>query len=775
MLQACPYKDPDRLVCVDETDLPERTARNFTSLAGFRDWRQQQQVFEPLVGALQWDGSVRTSERSEKTRAYFVSEGFFSTLGAEPLIGRTFFPEDYEVGAARVIVLSHDHWRRWFGADPNAVGQTIIFEDQVCTVVGILPEGFRWIFQGVACGLWMPLVPERIGNWNRDFRGLRAIGRLKPGVSGERAQAQMNLIAERLARAYPEKLGDRGIKTIPMNEAYAWMATRSGEPRALAILLAVVVSVLLIACLHVASLLIARSGARDREIAVRSALGAHRLRLMRQLLTESLLLGLLGGLLGAVLAYWSLAILATVRGQSIPWYLGNHMDRLIPWFVDIRTGVRPLLYVTAISLLTCVAFGLLPAIGASRTNLNRSLSTARTSGHAPRFYGLRAALVVFDIAVSLVLLTGAGLMVKSYGRILRIDPRVNTKNILATSVELGRENARYAEPQQRHAFSRQLVERVGQLPGVECVALANGTPAWAGYSGDTFHVEGSPPDAEGIQIRHTPVSIEYFRVLEIPLLAGRYFTEHDNTASTPVALISESLARCLWPDESPLGKHLTHGRSERITRQIVGIVRDVKHFGDFPDEEVYVPLLQTDGLRWPDVMVRTRPGAGHLATAVRREILGVDPEVIVSDVVLLERMIADLFFTERFSVLFLGGFAILALLLASIGVYGTTAYTVARRTHEIGVRMALGAATGDVLRTVLCQGLKLMAIGIAIGLVGALAATRIIRSLLHDISPTDPLTFVCVSLLLTGAAMLACYLPARRAARIDPMQALRYE
>jgi predicted permease len=772
LFRTCPYKDPDTLVCVYETDNGAKCP--FTSFAGFRDWQQQNHVFAPLVGADQWNGIVRTADRTERTRGHCVSPDFFSVLGVQPILGRTFLPEEYRRGAERVVVLSYDHWHHWFAGDPNVIGRTLLLEREVYTVVGVLPKSFRWTFQRVACGLWLPLSMDSTDR-NRNNRGLLTFGRLRPTVTIPQAQAEMDLIAQRLAQAYPETNATRGILVTPINEAYADFATTRGQSRTVVALVAVVLSVLLIACLHVASLLIARSAAREQEIVVRAALGAHRLRLMRQLFTESVLLAAISGLCGTVLAYWALGFLSSLRGQSLPWTLGPGMERLIPWFLDIRMDAGSLLYVTGVSLLTCVVFGLLPVLGVSKTRLNEALSAGRTPGQTPRFHSLRAGLVVLDIAIAFVLLIGAGLMLNSYARILQIDLQVNTRNVLTASIDLSYGEERYSRPQQRLAFSRRLMEGIGRLPGVQSVAVANGTPAWAGYNAGPFIVEGLPANADRVTIRFTPVSVDYFRLFQIPLLKGRPFTEYDDDTSTPVAIISESLAQRLWPNQDPLGRHLTRTGSKPVTREIIGVVRDVKHLGDFPDEEVYAPDLQEGGLGYPDVMVRASRYTADLPAAIRREILAVDSEAMVSDVSWLEQEIADHFSTERLNTLLLSAFAGVALLLAGLGVYGTTAYAVSRRTHEIGIRMALGARSPDVVRAVLRQGLTLTVIGLTLGLGGALAATRIIRSRLYEVSPTDPLTFVCVALLLAGVALLACYLPARRAARIDPMAALRYE
>lgn len=782
MLGSCPYKDPETLVSVCETSshvhpitgTPVVSRWGFTSPAGFRDWQEQNHVFEHLVGADQWNGFIRAGDRTERCRGHLVSPGFFSVLGAQPILGRTFLPEEHRQGGDRVAVLSHDHWRHWFGGDPDVVGKTLIVDREAYTVIGVLPENFRWIFQRVACGLWMPMPLDAASDTNRNNCGIQVLGRLTPGVSVAQAQQEMDLVAGRLAQAYPETNATRGIQVVSIHDAYAHYSGIYGKPRILAIVLAVAVAVLLIACLHVSSLLVARSAVREREMAVRAALGAHRLRLLRQLLTESALLALLGGAFGIVLAYWILSIFSVLRGQSIPMFLGPGSDRLIPWFVDVRINTRCFIYVIVLSLLTCGVFGLLPAIGTSKTNLNRSLSAGRTSGLPPCFHRLRGILVTLDIAIAFVLLIGAGLMINCYARVLSIDPKVDTENVLTATLEMPGTTERYTTPEQRFEFSRRLMGCIGRLPGVQAVAIANGTPAWKGWSAPKFTVEGH---VEEIQIRCTPVSLDYFRLLHIPLLQGRSFAEHDNNISAPVAIISESVAQRLWPNANPLGRRLTHGRSKLVTREVIGVTRNLKHFGDHPDDDVYIPFLQTDGLlaMYPDVMIRVDARAAGLTTAIRREILGIDPDMFIRDISFLDQQIANLFSAERLNTWLLSIFAAVALILASVGIYGATAYLVSRRTHEIGIRIALGAQRGDVLKAVLRQGFKLTLIGLAIGTAGALAATRIIRNLLHDVSPTDPATFICVALLLAGITMLACYIPARRAAKIDPMEALRYE
>lgn len=805
MFRPCPYEDPKTLVCVYETDSyvhPETQAivsneREHTSLATFRDWQERNHVFSSLVGAHQWDdATIQSADRTEKTRALYVSPGFFTTLGAQPILGRSFTPEEDEPPGEPVVILSYTHWQRWFGGDPNVIGQTLVVDKQACTVVGVLPADFRWVFQRIACGLWMPMsmYPDHSGS--RNSRGLVAIGRLNPGIDLSRARAEMELIAAQLAQEHPETMGNRGAAVERINEATAAIAEGFGKPRFLVGMLAVAACVLLIACLHIASLLIARSATREEEIAIRAALGAHRLRLARQLLVESILLAGLGSLLGLVLAYWGIAVLTAIRDQSIPWYLQYGKGYAsIPWFVQVHIDGRILVYVTGLALVTCVLFGALPAIGGSRVNLSRSLASGRTRTAGPHFAGIRTALVVGDTAIAFVLLIGAGLLINSYAR-LNTGLGYKPKNVLSAWVVLDESQPPYSQPNQCLAFFEQVLDRVRRLPGVRCATVADDTPAFGGGNFPRFRIEGYSPasyrseDREGFPaIRWQQVFPDYFRVVQIPLVKGRRFTENDRQGTSAVMIVNESMARRFWPAGNAIGKYVTEVREEKseeagtrvVTReyQIVGVVGNVRHFTELKtgpaEPEVYVPYAQNR--HWGDmrVMIRTDSDSRDSINALRSALLTVNRDALIRSILPLEDVIADYISTPRFGMLCLGAFAAAALVLACLGVYGTTTYAVSRRTHEIGIRMALGARSSDVLKTVLRRGLTLMLIGLAIGLAGALVATRVIQSLLYGVSPTDPLTFVCVALLLAGVATLASYLPARRAARIDPMAALRYE
>ncbi len=777
MLRPCPYKDPSRLVWVGETNT-KRTERGRASRPNFYDWREQSHVFEGLVAANRFGCVVNRAGRAEKTDALLVSEDFFSVLGVKPILGRLFAPEEQRPGAEPVVILSAGQWQRWFAGDPNAIGETLMLDGQTHTVVGILPDTFRWVFRRQQCGLWVPMALRPADESHRRRRGTDVVGKLKPGVSVAQARAEMDIIADRLAQAHPDALADVGILVVPMAKAYRRAVGQTASVDILLTLLGVVGSVLLLVCLHVASLLMARSANREREIAIRAVMGAHRLRLFRQLLTESLLLASFGGLFGLLLARGALHVLASFSGEGMA---------LVPWFVDLQIDGRSLLFALGLSVMACGLFGALPAVWTSQRDLSRHLAMGKTVQRGSRFQRVRTVLVVGDLAGAFILLTVAGLVVNTYIQILRFDPGVNPKQVLTLNIEMDTDEGPYADPARRSAFYHRALEQIQRLPDVQCAALTDTTFAWPGYQASLFRLEGRPAGEDQAILRRTEISSDYFRVLQIPLLAGRYFTDREAATNAPVAIINASQAERFWPGQDPLGKYVTwvKGQSQIIPHEIIGVVADVKHYlnlklnemppemrdyiGAFPDDVVYIP-------RYSDaLMVRTTNDATDVPAALREAVSAVDKNVVLTGVAPLEDEIAALFWLERFSTSSLGAFAGVALILASVGIYSIVSYIVSRRTHEIGVRIALGAGRSDVLRAILIQGLRLILPGIICGIGGALLIARIVTRFVHNASPADPLTFGVVALLLAGVALLACYLPARRASGIDPMEALRCE
>jgi putative ABC transport system permease protein len=765
LLRPLPYKDPDRLVMVWEENSKSGYPKDTPAAANFVDWRDQNQVFEGMAAVAEQDFNLTGSGEPVRLTGRRVSAELFPLLGVAPHAGRTFGPEEDRPGAGKVVVLSHGLWQRRFGADRTLIGRTLNLNGEPHTVVGVMPAHFR--FPTRSDELWVPIAftPEQAANRGRHY--LEVVARLKQGVTVERAQAEMSTIAARLQQQHPEQNTGLGAAVEPMHEHLV------GDIRpALLVLLGAVGFVLLVACANVANLLLARAATRQKEIAVRTALGASRLRLIRQFLTESVLLAALGGVLGLLLAVWGVSL------------LGAFVPDDISQVKDIGVDARVLGFTLVVSLLTGLVFGLAPATQASNFNLNETLKEGgRDSSSGSRGKRIRGLLVVTEVAVSLVLLIGAGLLINSFLRLRSVDPGFKVDNLLTMSVVLPRE--RYPNFERRTSFYTDLLARVQSLPGVRSAAVTSWIPL-AATQGDSIGVsaEGHPDPLPGQGKRPSVatrvVSPQYFRTMGIQLLGGREFEEgRDRTDSPVVVLVSEAFARRFWPNESAVGKRVNPGdpNDPADWYEVVGVVRDVRQFelAAEPKPQMYFTYTQAGVFLPRHLVVSTDADPLAVAGAVRSAVWEVDREQPVSDISTMREVLSESLARERFSMMLLGVFAALALLLAAVGLYGVMSYTVAQRTREIGLRMALGAQRGDVLRLVVGQGLKLVLAGVALGLVAAVALTRLMKSLLYGVSATDPATLVTISLVLVAVAVVASYIPARRATRVDPLTALRYE
>jgi len=757
LLRPLPFKEPERLIMIRETKLPQFPEFS-VSPGNFLDWKKRNTVFERLVAINTPSFNLIGTGDPEQISGMRVTEGFFAMLGAKPELGRDFLPEEDQPGRNNVVILSHGFWQRRFGGDPKIIDQTITLSGRIYTVIGVMPATFS--FGGSETVLWTPMGFTSDDAQNHGGHFLSAIGQLKPGATLEQARSELSAIAGQLAQEYPDANTGWNVKLMPLHE----FIVRSVET-ALLVLLGAVAFVLLIACANVANLLLARAAGREKEIAIRTALGAGRARIVRQLLTESALLALAGGVAGLLLAKWGTDLLLKLAPQNLP-----RMS-------DVSLDGRALAFTAAVTLLTGLFFGLVPALQASKPNLTETIKDAggRGSTEGGRRQFIRGSLVVLEMASALLLLVGAGLLIKSFWRLQRIDPGFNQNNALTASVSLP--SRKYPEENQRSAFFQQLLEKVRALPGVQAAGASNVVPLGGDYVLG-FVIEGRPPLAPGAgqSTNYYAVSADYFKAMGIPLLRGRVFTEQDTRNSMRVAVISESMAKRVFPNEDPIGKriHVTNGPT--VFREIVGIVGDVKHYGLDQDTtlQTYEPYTQQP-FSFMTLVVRTAGDPTNLTSAIRNQVLSIDKEQPVSQVRTLEQRVSTSIAQQRFSMLLLGVFAAVAMVLAAVGIYGVLSYAAAQRTHEIGVRMALGARAGDVLKMVIGQGMKLALAGVALGSGAALALTQLMKRLLFGVTAADPMTYVVIALSLTLVALFACWIPARRAAKVDPMVALRVE
>ena len=756
LLTPLPYKNPDRLVWFG-TSHPRFNHPIPVSAPDFLDWKSQNNVFE-YMAAIWTDGFTLTGKgEPEILSGAQVSANFFKLFDASPDWGRGFVEGEDQPGHNHVAVLSYDLWKNRFGSSPNVLGSNLTLEGGSYTIVGVAPRGFAypsWV------QFWSPIVI----NTQQHSRGnhyLRAIGRLKPGVTLPTAQAEMNTIARRIAAADPESNQGVGVQLVLLEER----AVQFIRP-ALLVLFGAVGFVLLIACANVTNLLLAKATKRQKEITLRAALGAGRFRLIRQFLTESLLLSLLAGGLGILVAAWSLDLLRALKPDSIPDVNSIHLN------------LHVLGFLLAISFLVGIALGMAPAWHASRVHLSESLKESGGAGLGGTTGGnLRSVLVVAEIALSLVLLVGAGLMIRSFARLLSIDPGYDPNKLLTFQISLP--DSRYPKDSHVFAFYREALDRISACPGVQSVAISNTLPPSGGETDAAFYVEGHKPSNpnEAPDTIYDPISPGYFQTLKTPLIAGRYFTEQDNNDKSRVVIINETMAREFFGGREAIGKRMNaeaYGLGGWL--EVVGVVADERFFGWDSDvyPSTYFPY-GADPARGMAFVLRTKIDPMYVSSVVRQAIWSIDKDLPFTEVLTMDQRLSQSFAGRRFYMILLGVFAALALILSLVGIYGVMSYSVAQRTHEIGIRIALGAERRHVLSLALGQTAVLTLIGLGAGLAGAFALTRFLGSLLYGVRATDPITFVVVTLVLSVVALVAGYIPARRATKVDPLVALRYE
>jgi putative ABC transport system permease protein len=763
LLRPLPFKNPDQLVLVWEEATHMGFPKNTPSPANFLDWREQNTVFSGMAAMGMRSFNLTGAGEPERLDGRRVSANMFNLLGVQAILGRTFVADEDQPGT-RVALLNETLWKRRFGGDPSVIGRAVMLNGESYTVVGVLPQNVRlpaygsWHDQ-----VWVPLAfpPEEATNRGNHF--LQVIARMKPAIGLKEATAEMETIAARLAQQYPDYNTRIGASVNPLHEEVV------GDMKpALLILLGAVAFVLLIACANVANLLLARAAVRQKEIALRLALGASQARLTKQLLVESVMLSLLGGVVGLALAYAGLQVLT----RFIPPDLAQA--------TAINIDAKVMAFTIVVALLTGIVFGLAPATQASHFNLNDTLKEGgRDMGAGARGKRLRSLLVIGEVAVSFILLIGAGLLINSFMHLRNLDPGFRADHLLGLNVDLSR--TKYPDTPRRVTFFDEVVRRIQALPGVQSVAIAGNLPLT--YNGDSMPigVEGlpDPPPDQRPDIIFRAIGPGYFSTMGIPLVRGRDFTEQDTADTDFGVVVSEKTARHYWPDTDPIGKRLKGGSttSEGPWRTVIGVVKDVRQ-NDFvaePKMQMYFTYRQLKSLVPNALVVRTAVDPMSLAPSVRNAIWSVDKDQPVSNINAMDDVVSRAVSRQRFSMLLLAIFAGLALVLAAVGIYGVMSYSVAQQTRDIGIRMALGAQRSDVLKMTVMQGLRLVAIGLVIGMAAAFVLTRVMASLLFGISATDPVTFLTIALLLLAVAALASYIPALRATRVDPMIALRYQ
>jgi putative ABC transport system permease protein len=734
-------------------------------MAELSDWREQARSFEGLAAYFPIPMTMTGIDVPERVDGLQVTPNFFSVLGVDAILGRTFSEEAGE-DEVRTLVLTHEFWRKRFGSDPSVIDRDVDLDGVRHTVIGVMPEGFQFalrksdVFIRPPRGIPRPpidLPPELDLAEYRDLNWLDVMGRLEAGKSVEDADAEMKVVARRLEEEYPDSNAETSARVISLREQIV------GDIRpALLVLLGAVGFVLLIACANVANLLLAHATGREREMAIRASLGAGRLRIVGQLLAESLVLAFLGGAAGLLIAFWSTDLILAMGPE------------VLPRISLVELNLPVLVFTFVLSILTGLVFGLLPALQVSRINLQDALKEGGRMGIGARRRRLRAGLVILELGLAMVLLVGSGLLIRSFFLMLHVHPGFNPENVLTTVLWLP--ESKYTEDEEIASVYDRVLEQVRSIPGVRSASAVLGVPLGGASARFGFSIEGRPDPAPGQELRagFQPVSPDYFRTMEIPLRAGRDIQDRDHADASPVAVINETMKRRYWPDEDAVGKRISYDDETWV--EIVGIAGDIRFEGldRDPRPEIYVPYKQVP-LRFMTLAIRTEGDPLDLVSAVRSEVLSVDPELPVFKVMSMEQLLGDSMAQPRFNMYLFGVFAATALLLAAVGIYGLMSYTVGQRRHEIGIRMAMGARVNDVLGLVVRQGMVLALAGLGAGLCVAWGLTRVLSAFLFGVTATDPLTFVAVSVLLSLVALLAIFIPAYRATRVDPLTALRYE
>ena len=764
LLRPLQFRDPERLVILWEDISFAGFPRNTPAPANYVDWKNQLQSYEDVAASAESSLNLTGDGEPERVTSRQVTANFFSVLGVQPLLGRGFLPEEDQPHGNKVVVLSYPLWQSRYGGDRNILNREILLDGEKHTVVGVMPAGLQWLETEEQ--LWVPLGLDAEEMRNRGGHYLVVIARLKQGVGLVQAQSEMDALMARLGKDYPQEMmeGRIGGIVMPLHEQLAGDARRP-----LMVLIVAVAFVLLIACANIASLLLARAAGRRREIAVRTALGASRTRIVRQLLTESLLLSAFGGISGLLLAIWSFSF----------------FEKLIPDGMKQSTNLKLdgsiLLFSLTASIVTGIVFGLIPALQSARVDLNESLKQSGGRSGSGTGMRLRSGMIVFEVSLSLVLLVGAVLLIQTLFQLFNQYSVLAPEKVMTMRTVLPL--TKYDGAGKRNAFYQNVLQRVESIPGVVSAGYSTSVPlAWKGGTSG-FFPEGLKEPLAGLayDANHRQVSENYLQTMSIPLRRGRYFGAQDNEHAMPVVIINETMARTYWPNVDALGRRFKLGDPADNTpwMTIVGVVGDVRQMGiDVPVKaEMYMPYRQAD-LRFyvpRDLVFRTAGDPASLVGSVRQAIRAVDPDQPISDVATMEEVLGREISQRRLGMILLTAFAVLALLLASLGIYGVLAYFVAQHRNEIGVRLALGATPAKILLFVLQKGMRLTLLGVGIGLAASFALTRLMTSLLFGVNPVDPLTFAAVPVLLAVVAFLACWIPARRAARVDPVVALRYE